>query len=83
MPLQFILFTHDDVIFRSALDALDYFNTNDIDKNSLHSENSMLLTEKTIIGRIFPLEENFSNQENGNLKFNEVLYRIPKYILID
>ncbi|MDD4544544.1 MAG: hypothetical protein PHP27_01795, partial [Bacteroidales bacterium] len=31
MPFQFILFTHDDLIFRSALDAVDYFNYDSCD----------------------------------------------------
>lgn len=83
MPLQFILFTHDDVIFRSALDAIDYFKINQIDKDKLHTYNIIPLNEKTIVGRIFPIEDYKPAKSNNDAEFYDVLYKIPKHILIE
>ncbi len=80
LPLQFIIFTHDDMIFRSAMDAIESFTKNKSD--NLHEENDIDLIEKTIIGRFFkPVDkdEAVSEFQNKN-KYWELLYRIPKSI---
>lgn len=79
MPLQIILFTHDDLIFRSAIDAMDNFRPNN-QEEKLCDENKRPLSEKTMIGRFFdpkdkdPTTYTFdSGEEYWNL-----LYCIPK-----
>jgi len=52
MPLQIILFTHDDLIFRSAIDAVDNFSFENQEED-LCDDNKRPLIEKTIIGRFF------------------------------
>jgi hypothetical protein len=85
LPLQFILFTHDDMIFKSALDSLDNMNIDEIDSVGLCQENKRKLYEKTIIGRFFDpkdkddIPEKF---ENGNYYWN-LLYKLPKAILTE
>lgn len=74
LPFQFILFTHDDLIFRSAIDAIDHFKVKENDE--LCSENKIPLNERTEIGRIFNIDQ--KDDQDGN--FVDALYRLPKYL---
>lgn len=81
MPLQFILFTHDDLIFRSALDAIDDYSI--IAISDLHNENKMSLSDKTFITRMFDIKDKDSPAiSNEGTKYWELLYKLPKKILI-
>lgn len=82
MPLQFILFTHDDLIFRSVLDAIDDYYTNDV-ISDLHIENKISLSDKTFITRMFDIKDKDSSDiSNEGTKHWELLYKLPKKILI-
>ena len=79
MPLQIILFTHDDLIFRSAIDAVDNFGLEN-QVEDLCDENKRSLSEKTMIGRFFDPKDKDSNTstfDNGEEYWN-LLYCIPK-----
>lgn len=82
LPLQFILFTHDDLIFRSALDAIDNFRFNG--DNSLCEENKKPLIDKTLIGRFF--DPNDRDKEPTDSQFSgkywNLMYNIPKKISV-
>jgi len=81
LPFQFILFTHDDLIFRSAIDSIDSFK-NVADNDLLCKENKIKLQEKTIIGRFFnpsDKEKNTRKFQNGE-KYWNLLYKIPKTV---
>jgi len=81
MPLQFILFTHDDLIFRSALDAIDDYSIVAI--SDLHDENKMSLSDKTFITRMFDIKDKDSPViSNEGTKYWELLYKLPKKISI-
>lgn len=83
LPLQFIILTHDDIIFKSAVDSLDNFNLDFIGKNVLCDENKMQLINKTIIARLFNPEDKDEIPEkfdNGQFYWN-LMYRLPKPIL--
>lgn len=82
MPLQFILFTHDDLIFRSALDAIDDYSNEPI--SNLHNENNMSLIDKTFIARMFEIKDKDSSPviSNDGTKYWELLYKLPKKISI-
>lgn len=83
LPLQFILFTHDDLIFRSALDAIETFNIEI--ESEFCEENKKSLFEKTMIGRLFnpkDKDEIPSKFENSKSYWN-LLYKLPKKILIE
>jgi hypothetical protein len=82
MPFQFILFTHDDVIFRSAIDTLYYFKLNDENQNAeLCPENKEDIAERTVIARIFDIVQN--NSTPSDEPFHNILYKLPKSVLID
>lgn len=82
MPLQFILFTHDDLIFRSAIDAVDTYRHTGEAIFELCEENKRMLSENTMIGRFFSPNDkddkpsSFSNET----KYWNLLYRIPKSV---
>tara|TARA_R110002049_G_scaffold272440_1_gene449972 strand:+ start:2931 stop:5390 length:2460 start_codon:yes stop_codon:yes gene_type:complete len=81
MPLQFILFTHDDLIFRSTLDAIDEHSILDI--SDLHNENKVSLSDKTFITRMFDINDKDSPAiSNEGTKYWELLYKLPKKISI-
>jgi hypothetical protein len=82
MPLQFILFTHDDLIFRSALDAIDDYSNEPI--SNLHNENNMSLIDKTFVARMFEIKDKDSSPviSNDGTKYWELLYKLPKKISI-
>lgn len=81
MPLQIILFTHDDLIFRSAIDAVDNF-TLESQVEDLCDENKRPLSEKTMIGRFFDPKDKdptTSTFDSGEEYWN-LLYCIPKNV---
>ena len=79
MPLQIILFTHDDLIFRSAIDAIDNVSFENQEEDFC-DDNKYPLSEKTIIGRFFdpkdkdPITSMFDRGE----EYWNLLYCIPK-----
>ncbi len=77
LPFQFILFTHDDMIFRSAIDAVQQFTVKPYDQ--LSDDNQIPLNDKTLIGRIFKIKRKTDRKEG----FIDVLYRLPKTVLVD
>ncbi len=81
MPLQLILFTHDDLIFRSAIDAVDNFSIESREE-AFCEENKRSLTEKTMIGRFFdPMDRDPHASTFGNgEKYWNLLYCIPKNV---
>lgn len=73
IPLQFILFTHDDLIFRTAIDGTG--------RLFLERSNSNL---EVSYGRIFKLNDKnkiLKRFENGE-QYQELVYTIPNKILI-
>lgn len=81
MPLQIILFTHDDLIFRSAIDAVDNFSFENQEEDLCY-DNKRPLIEKTIIGRFFDPKDkdpNTSMFDSGEEYWN-LLYCIPKNV---
>lgn len=81
LPLQFILFTHDDIIFRSSMDAIEK-SVEVSDDIILCEENKFSLVSKTLVGRFFNPEdkdEQISYFED-NRTYWELLYKIPKLI---
>lgn len=82
LPLQFILFTHDDLIFRSTLDAIDNFKFDGDDL--LCEENKKRLIDKTLIGRFF--DPNDKDKEPTDSEFSEkywnLMYNVPKKISV-
>lgn len=77
MPLQFILFTHDDLIFRSALDAVDDFCL------KIGAENSKRLGDKTFLARMFSLDDKGNPETmNDGRKYWNLIYTLPKEIKI-
>ncbi len=74
MPLQFILFTHDDLIFRTSIDCIENLSITDNQ-----------IKENTLFGRMFKISTKNSktdNLENEEI-YNELLYTIPNKILIN
>ena len=81
MSLQIILFTHDDLIFRSAIDAVDSFSFENQEED-LCDDNKRPLIEKTIIGRFFDPKDKdptTSTIDSGEEYWN-LLYCIPKNV---
>jgi hypothetical protein len=82
MPLQFILFSHDDLIFRSALDAIDEFNLKSTDIDYC-AENKINLNKKTLLARMFSLEDkDMPKTMNDGTKYWNLIYTLPKEIKI-
>ncbi len=82
MPLQFILFSHDDLIFRSALDAIDEFNLKSTDIDYC-AENKINLNKKTLLSRMFSLEDkDMPEIMNDGTKYWNLIYTLPKEIKI-
>ncbi len=82
MPLQFILFSHDDLIFRSALDAIDEFNLKSTDIDYC-AENKINLNKKTLLSRMFSLEDkDIPEIMNDGTKYWNLIYTLPKEIKI-
>lgn len=75
MSLQFILFTHDDLVFTSAIEAIEEYS---------EIENDLII-DKTLITRMFDVkdkEEIPSKFENGE-NFWNLLYQLPKQTLVN
>lgn len=82
LPLQFILFTHDDLIFRNAIDSLSKYDVSSIEIDKLCPENKMKLGQKTLIGRIFnPQDKDNLDKEPKEFEnkepFWDLLYELP------
>lgn len=75
IPLQIILFTHDDIIFRSSIDAIYEFK---IDDNT----DSIDLVKDTILARMFTVSEKDEKTKtfNDNSQYWSLLYELPKKI---
>lgn len=82
LPLQFILFTHDDLIFKNAIDALNK-NAIAIDMENINEENRQPLLKRTIIARFFnPSDKDEKPETFGNNQFYwDLLYKLPKEII--
>jgi len=78
MPLQFILLTHDDLIFKCAIDGLSHFDS------QMQNENRMKILNKTLIGRYFALDDKDEKPstiiETNKLYWN-LLYQLPQNII--
>lgn len=82
MPLQFILFSHDDLIFRSALDAIDEFNLKSIDIDFCE-ENKINLNKKTLLARMFSLDDkDVPETMDDGTKYWNLIYTLPKEVKI-
>jgi len=82
MPLQFILFSHDDLIFRSALDAIDEFTLKSTDIDYC-AENKINLDKKTLLARMFSLEDkDMPETMNDGTRYWNLIYTLPKEIKI-
>lgn len=82
IPLQFILFTHDDLIFRSALDAIDEFQLKSTNINYC-AENKILLNKKTFFARMFSLnDKDMPEIMNDGSKYWNLIYTLPKEVKI-
>ena len=81
MPLQIILFTHDDLIFRSAIDAVESFNI-ESEEEEICDENRQPLIEKTMIGRFFnPIDKDpHPSVLPNNDRYWNLLYCVPKTV---
>jgi len=75
MPLQFILFTHDDLIFSSALEALEEYS--DIGDD--------LIINKTLITRMFNVtdREEIPSRFDSGKNFWNLLYQLPKKTILN
>ncbi|HFK5526277.1 TPA: hypothetical protein ACGZ99_000309 [Elizabethkingia anophelis] len=81
LPLQFILFTHDDIIFRSSMDSIEK-NIEVSDDIVLCEENKSSLVSKTLVGRFFNPEDkdDLPSYFEDNRSYWDLLYKIPKLI---
>lgn len=75
IPLQIILFTHDDIIFRSSIDAVYVFKNDNYDSQDL--------VENTILARMFDISEKDEKPKtfDDNNEYWSLLYELPKQIL--
>lgn len=75
IPLQIILFTHDDIIFRSSIDAVYEFKISN--SNDLIVED---LVNNTILARMFNVSEKDEKPQtfNDNNQYWSLLYELPK-----
>jgi hypothetical protein len=78
LPLQFIIFTHDDVIFESAIDAVETHAYKL--ETSTEIKNGKRLIEKTIIGRFYNPDdkEDSLSYYNMNNPFWNLIYELPQ-----
>jgi hypothetical protein len=78
LPFQFIMFTHDDMIFRSAMDALDDVKLDGIE--GLAEECKLHPSQRTIFGRMFSpndREDKKSLFAKGGDEYWNMVYSIP------
>jgi hypothetical protein len=73
IPLQMILFTHDDIIFRSSIDAIYEFK----------DDNCEDLVNNTILARMFNVSDKDEKPKtfNDNNQYWSLLYELPKQII--
>lgn len=78
IPLQIILFTHDDIIFRSSIDAIYEFKF--VNSTDLILED---LVNNTILARMFNVSEKDEKPQafNDNNQYWSLLYELPKQII--
>ena len=81
MPLQVILFTHDELVFDSALDAIAEFELKDLDASNEQHENVEWKTpiqNRTVFARLFPAKDIDSTiTESPFGKYWDLSYKIP------
>jgi energy-coupling factor transporter ATP-binding protein EcfA2 len=81
MPLQFILFTHDELVFDSALDAIAEFELKDLDASSERHENvewKSPIQNRTVFARLFPAKDiDSTTTESPFGKYWDLSYKIP------
>lgn len=71
LPLQFILFTHDDSIFSFAREALGEYDKLSLDKDGALRRS---LTDNTILGRLYPYDETATDYaENKSDKYWDLI----------
>lgn len=81
MPLQFILFTHDELVFDSALDAIAEFETLKTElqpTQSIDAQWKNPIEHRTAFARLFPakdVEPAVTHSEFGN--YWDLTYKIP------
>jgi len=86
LPLQFILFTHDDMIFQSALDAIEMHNDKELteqlkkEKFFITPESEIILKERTIFARLFKAEDKDDNPSvlHDDSKYWNMLYKLSE-----
>ncbi|MCT4288005.1 hypothetical protein CMU01_08700 [Elizabethkingia anophelis] len=64
MPLQIILFTHDNFIYKSAIEGIE----------NLSIENKNLNLDKTIISRMFPVNDKEMAETENGFKYWNLIY---------
>ena len=81
MPLQFILFTHDELVFDSALDAISEFETLKTELQAtqlIDAQWKNPIEHRTAFARLFPakdVEPAVTQSEFGN--YWDLTYKIP------
>jgi len=84
MPLQFILFTHDELVFDSALDAIADFEEKEENSTSNILENSEWnspILNRTIFARLFPAKDIESSSTKSPLgDYWDLSYKLPTKI---
>ena len=80
IPLQIILFTHDDIIFRSSIDAIYEFK---VDDSSDTNKND--LVKNTILARMFNVSEKDEKTQtfDDNNQYWSLLYELPKQFIYE
>ncbi|WP_290832548.1 hypothetical protein, partial [Flavobacterium sp.] len=68
IPLQLILFTHDDLIFRTSIDSIE----------------NLAMADDTLFGRMFKMSYQQIKSNNSEPKggYNDLIYSIPKKLKI-
>jgi hypothetical protein len=90
MPLQFILFTHDELILDGALEAMSEYSDEMVTANEpipatddVAEEWKAPISERTIVARLFPAEEADHSPRTCTLgTFWDLIYKIPHPIQV-
>jgi hypothetical protein len=80
MPLQFILFTHDELVFDSALDAISEFEiqTKATTQQYENSEWENPIQNRTVFARLFSAKDVESKTTESPFgKYWDLTYKIP------
>ena len=82
LPLQFILFTHDELVFDSALDAIGEFEQENMGQSEIeNSEWKTPIQNRTVFARLFSANDvDPSPVESPFGKFWDLSYRIPTQV---